>query len=507
MAGFMASPVRECGAGSVPPIGAPTGGGGTHRYNPAVPASCAGRATCARRRVFGRGIAPSYRFPMGCSMQRSLEQWLAWQQQVHPAQIALGLERVAAVAARLGLARPARSVVTIAGTNGKGSTAAFVEAIARAAGHRVGVYGSPHLLRYNERVRIDGHDADDAALVAAFECIEAVRGDTALTFFEYGTLAALWLFERAGLDLAVLEVGLGGRLDAVNLVDADVAVVTSVALDHTEWLGPDRETIGVEKAGIFRAGRPAVIGERDAPASVLQAALAIGATPRQAGVSYEFAPLPGGGFRYREGGFALDLPAPALAAPCQPANAAAAICALRQLDARLPVDAAAIAAGVAGARLPGRLQRIAGAVEIVLDVAHNPQAAAQLALWLRRSPCHGSTQAVFSALADKDIPQLVGALMGSVDAWRLAGLPEVERRGLAIEALWPRVASLLSRSLSSRHASVAEALATARASAVAGDRIVVYGSFHTVEAALRELEARPSPALVETAQDLNGAPV
>ncbi|MBH2011045.1 MAG: bifunctional folylpolyglutamate synthase/dihydrofolate synthase, partial [Xanthomonadaceae bacterium] len=204
------------------------------------------------------------------AMSRTLPDWLAFIERQHPHAIAMGLERVREVAARMGLGKPAPHVVTVAGTNGKGSTVAFVEAIARAQGLRVGAYTSPHLLRYNERVRIDGHDVGDAALVEGFEAVEAARGDTPLTYFEYGTLCALWLFARAGLDLAVLEVGLGGRLDAVNIVDADAAIVTTVGLDHQDWLGGDIEAIGFEKAGIARGFKPLVLGDDDPPASVLR---------------------------------------------------------------------------------------------------------------------------------------------------------------------------------------------------------------------------------------------
>ncbi len=426
---------------------------------------------------------------------RSLGDWLDYQQQVHPAGIALGLERVAAVAARLGLDRPARRVITVAGTNGKGSTVAFIDAIARAAGYRVGAYTSPHLRRYNERIRIDGVEVDDATLIAAFETIEAARGDTPLTYFEFGTLAALLLFERAGLDLAVLEVGLGGRLDAVNLVDADVAVVTTVALDHMDWLGNDRESIGREKAGVFRPQRPAVIGEPVAPASVREHAARIAARPWQIGADFHCEPRFGGGFRYREGTLTLDLPAPALAARCQPGNACTAIAALRQLGDALPIADAAWPVGVAGAQVAGRTQRVVHAgIEYVLDVAHNPQAAQQLAGWLRSEPSRGATQAVFAALADKDIPHLVAAMQGAVDAWRLAGLAEVGRRGLAAAALWQQVAGLLARCLHSRHGSVTEALLHAEAQAVPGDRIVVFGSFHTVAAALDWLDQRGAAA-------------
>jgi dihydrofolate synthase/folylpolyglutamate synthase len=419
----------------------------------------------------------------------NLEEWLDHQQRTHPKEIALGLERVAAVAARLGVQRPARNVVTVGGTNGKGSTVAFIEAIARAAGHRVGAFTSPHLLRYNERIRIDGADASDAALVGAFERIEAARGDVPLTYFEFGTLAALLLFSEANLDLALLEVGLGGRLDAVNLVDADVAVVTTVALDHMEYLGNDRESIGLEKAGIFRPGRPAVIGEIDPPDSLVRHAERIGAVPIRAGRNYKFADRLGGKWQWSDDGARFDLTKPKLAAPAQTANAAAAIAALRALGARLPVTADHIAVGVAVASAPARLQRLPGPVEILIDVAHNTQAAQQLAQWMLRNRPIGATQAVFSALSDKDIPNIVGALLGSVDQWRLAGLPHVAGRGLEVEVLARQVAGLLSRTLSTKHETVTDALAAARAQAHPGDRILVFGSFHTAAEALKALRA------------------
>lgn len=419
----------------------------------------------------------------------NLQEWLEHQQRVHPQEVALGLERVSAVAARLGVQRPARTTITVGGTNGKGSTVAFIEAIARAAGHRVGAFTSPHLLRYNERIRIDGQDVPDAALVGAFERIEVARADVPLTYFEFGTLAALLLFTGAELDLALLEVGLGGRLDAVNLVDADVAVVTTVSLDHMEYLGHDRESIGLEKAGIFRPGRPAVIGELDPPDSLVRHADRIGAVVVRAGRNYKFADRLGGKWQWQDDSAKFDLAKPKLAAPAQTANAAAAIAALRALGARLPVTADHIAVGVAVASVPARLQRIPGAVEILIDVAHNPQAVQQLAQWMMRNRPNGATQAVFSALSDKDIPNMVGALLGSVDQWRLAGLPQVAGRGLEVESLSRQVAGLLSRTLSSKHETVAEALAAARAQAHPGDRILVFGSFHTVGQALALLQA------------------
>ncbi|HBK47160.1 MAG TPA: bifunctional folylpolyglutamate synthase/dihydrofolate synthase, partial [Xanthomonadaceae bacterium] len=244
----------------------------------------------------------------------------------------MGLERVREVVGRMALGPPAQQTIVVAGTNGKGSTVAFIESIARAAGWKTGAYTSPHLLRYNERVRIDGEEVDDAALVAAFEAVEAARGEVALTYFEYGTLAALQLFRQAALDLAVLEVGLGGRLDAVNIVDADVAVITTVDIDHADWLGADRESIGAEKAGIIRAWKPVVLGEVDSPSSVLRRAYLLGANALRAGSDFFHEPIDAQRWRWRDVSLRLELPMPALRAPVQLANAAAAIAALRALD-------------------------------------------------------------------------------------------------------------------------------------------------------------------------------
>jgi dihydrofolate synthase/folylpolyglutamate synthase len=421
---------------------------------------------------------------------KSLAEWLAYIERQHPRSIQLGLERVRTVAQRMRLGRPAKQVVTVAGTNGKGSTVAFVEAIARAAGWRVGAYTSPHLLAYNERVRIDGDDVADADLVAGFEAVEAARvlrqagddRDVPLTYFEYGTLAALWLFERSKLDLAVLEVGLGGRLDAVNLVDADVAVVTTVDIDHVDWLGNDREAIGFEKAGIARAWKPLVLGEDDPPSSVLGRAYAIGASAIRANCDFFFEALDAQAWRWREVGYSLQLPKPRLAAPAQLRNAATAIAALRALGKPLPK--AAIAQGVAAAQLPGRLQRFErDGVDIVVDVGHNPQAARELAAWLRASPAAGRTFAVFAALGDKDVAGVVAALGDRIERWYLAGLAETGPRGLTVDAFAQRLSGTAAGA-GERHADVAAALQAALAQARAGDRVLVFGSFHTVAAAL-----------------------
>jgi dihydrofolate synthase/folylpolyglutamate synthase len=412
--------------------------------------------------------------------------WLDYQQRVHPRAIELGLDRVRAVWQRLGAPWPARTVIAIGGTNGKGSTVAFLEAMLRAAGLRVGAYTSPHLLRYNERVRIDGTDAGDDALVAAFERIESARGDIALTYFEYGTLAALVLFADANLDVALLEVGLGGRLDAVNIVDADAAIVTTIDIDHQDWLGNDRDTIGREKAGIFRAGRPAIVGDADAPRGLLDAADALGADVRIVGRDF-FADIAADGWRWRSGDVALALPHPALDAPCQHANAAAAIAALHALRDRLGWNVEAIARGVADAHVGARLQRFASAPGLIIDVAHNPQAARVLARWLAAHRVHARTLAVFGALDDKDVRGIVEPLAAVVDAWHLAGLANDSPRGLGSAALGDLVSGV---PIAGTHDDVASALAAAFDSAGRDDRVVAFGSFFVAAAALTFAEDR-----------------
>jgi len=421
---------------------------------------------------------------------RSLDEWLDYQQRVHALGVDLGLARVREVWRRMGAPRIAPVVVTVGGTNGKGSTIAFLEAMLAAAGKRVGCYTSPHLLRYNERVRVAGTDADDAVLVEAFERIEAARLEQAddpvtLTYFEFGTLAALWIFAHARLDVAVLEVGLGGRLDAVNIVDADVSIVTTIALDHEDWLGRDREQIAREKAGIFRAGRPAVIGDADAPAALAHSARETGATIFQAGRDYHFEPA-ARGWRWRARGREIALPDPELAAPVQRANAAAAIAALHVLRDQLGVDDVALAAGVRSAHVVARLQRFVkpGAAELVIDVAHNPQAAEVLARWLAQTPAGGRTLAVFGALADKDIAGIVAPLAARIDRWFVAGLDADTPRGLAAPDLLARMDAAVAPLRHEIFGDVAAALDAAVAQAQARDRILAFGSFHVAAPAL-----------------------
>ncbi|MBW8373938.1 bifunctional tetrahydrofolate synthase/dihydrofolate synthase [Stenotrophomonas sp.] len=417
---------------------------------------------------------------------QTLSDWLGYIEQQHPAIIDMGLDRVRTVAQAMGLGAPAERSIVVGGTNGKGSTVAFIEAIARAAGWKVGAYTSPHLLRYNERVRIDGQDASDEALMAAFNAIEDARGDTTLTYFEYGTLAALQLFAQAGLDLAVLEVGLGGRLDAVNIVDGDVAVITTVDIDHSDWLGEDREAIGTEKAGIIRGWKPVILGEIDPPSSVLARAYLVGANAIRGGSDFFAEAIDGERWRWRDVGFRIELPQPALRGPIQRANAATAIAALRALDRPLPRTA--FIEGVAAARIRGRLQAVDhDGVEVLVDVGHNPQAARELATALKASRVTGDTIAVFAALQDKDAAGVVDALADQVQQWHLAGLEGA--RAQSAGELQARLAGTAAAA-ATPHASVEDALQHALTQAKAGDRVLVFGSFHTAAQALQMLDPR-----------------
>lgn len=425
---------------------------------------------------------------------KTLDEWLAWQQRVHPREIEMGLDRVRAVWQRLGARRPAPCVIAVGGTNGKGSTVALLDAMLSAGGHATGCYTSPHLLRYNERIRLRGKDVTDEALIAVFERIEATRNDTLLTWFEHGTLAALELIADAELDVAILEVGLGGRLDAVNIVDADAAIVSSVGIDHVEYLGPTRDCIGTEKAGIFRADRPAIVGDPDPPQGLLDTARAIGAGLLLAGVDFgieksgdhylwSFHPAsgPSSDAGCRE---TLPLNEEHLDSPARKNNLAAALAALYSLRARLGWHPQSYAMAAAEVHPPARVQRIASKPEVIVDVAHNPQAAAALATWLRAHPVSGRTVAVFSAMADKDIAGIVAELAPLIGHWHVCPLPQAGQRGLDSDAAQHRVVEGYAQAQCSQYDSVEAALDGARAGSGPDDRVIAFGSFHLAGAVL-----------------------
>ena len=431
---------------------------------------------------------------------RSLEQWLAYQTQVHPQAIDLGLDRLQAVLERLEWRQPRIPVISVAGTNGKGSVSAYCTAILSAAGLKVGTFTSPHLRDYRERIRVHDRLARTDELVAAFEKIEAARGSVALTFFEFNALAALLIFDAAALDAWVLEIGMGGRLDAVNVVDPEGAVVTSIGLDHQEYLGNTLEAIAREKAGIFRPGRPAVIGGRE-PSPVLESvARAMGAPLKRLAIEYNYI-LEGSGWRYRGTQWDLPhLPAPALAGDIQFANAATAIAALEELKVGVKIGAGAVAQGLTQARLVGRFQVIrpeAASPDWVLDVAHNPDAARVLARNLSANPIAGRTLAVCGILGDKDASGIAAILGDSIDEWWCASLDGA--RGRTGDELANEVRGKVAVRV---HAAVSIPAACAAALGVATplDRIVVFGSFHAVGPALEWLETAgllPPAALPE----------
>lgn len=420
---------------------------------------------------------------------RTLAGWLAYLETLHPKSIAMGLERVAAVAEHMSIAIDC-PVITVGGTNGKGSTCALLESIYRRAGYRTGLYTSPHLVRFNERVRIDGVELDDAALVAAFDNVEAARtaAATPLTYFEFTTLAALHRFTRERLDVLILEVGLGGRLDAVNLVDADVAVVTTIDIDHVDYLGPTRENIGAEKAGIFRSGKRAICGDPDPPRTLVEHARSIGAPLWRIGVDYRYVDQ-GTQWRYEgPGGNRYGLPHPALRGRYQLGNAATALAATDALGERRPVAASALRDGLVHVDLAGRFQVLPGRPTIVLDVAHNPHAARALADTLSTMGYHPRTLAVFGMLADKDIEAVAGALAPRVDAWYVAPLPGPRGASVARVEAALRTAGVAQDTIR-RFDDVAHAFEAARADASDADRIAAFGSFLTVAAALAAARA------------------
>ena len=430
-------------------------------------------------------------------LSRSLEEWLDHQSRAHPQAIDMGLARLQAVLERLAWRQPRVPVITVAGTNGKGSVIAYCGAILAAAGLRTGTFTSPHLCDYRERIRLPGRLVAAEELIGAFERIEAARMDgpeISLTFFEYNALAAFLIFEAARVDVWLLEVGMGGRLDAVNVVDPSVAVVVSIGLDHQEFLGDTLEAIAAEKAGVMRAGRPAVLGSRDPPPVLADIAASTGARVKRLGREFDYTC---GSVTWHYRGSRWELPAlphPALRGATQFANAATALAALEELELAVPIAATAVAQGLGAVRLPGRFQVVArpGGPQWILDVAHNPDAARVLARNLRDMPGAGRSLAVCGILADKDAAGIAAALRDCFDAWWLTSTEGA--RGISARMLANRIGGLSAPVVIADH--IAGACAAASAAAGPTDRIVVFGSFHTVGPALEWLARRgllPAP--------------
>jgi dihydrofolate synthase/folylpolyglutamate synthase len=417
---------------------------------------------------------------------------LAWFETLHPKKIDLSLERVTAVLERLELRPPPFKVITVGGTNGKGSCVAMLESIYWHAGYRVGAFTSPHLWRFNERIRLDGADADDAELVEVFEIIDGALGTIPLTYFEASTVAALLYFARREVEVAVLEVGMGGRLDSANAVDADCALIVSIDLDHREWLGPDREAIGREKAGIVRRDRPVIVADRDPPRSVLEHAAAEGALVALIGRDFDYRRDGRGWRRLGDAAAAPLLPVPEFGGDEQFGNAAACAAVTVAMRADLPVSDAALANGIRHAYLRGRLERHeVDSVEWIFDVGHNPAAGAILRASIARLPPR-RTLAVFAAMRDKDLAGVLEPFVASVDEWFVTQAHA--ERGATGAELREVLAGLGGRGITAC-ADVAAACAAARSAARPGDRVVVFGSFHTVGAATESLGLyfAPSP--------------
>ncbi|KYP91459.1 bifunctional tetrahydrofolate synthase/dihydrofolate synthase [Rosenbergiella epipactidis] len=398
----------------------------------------------------------------------SLEEWLVYLEQLHGQAIELGLDRIRHVATELNLLKPAPFVFTVGGTNGKGTTCRTLEVLLMAAGYRVGVYSSPHFIRYAERVRINGQELSDQQHISSFDSLNQGRGETSLTFFEFSTLSALQLFKQSDLDVVILEVGLGGRLDATNIVDADVAVLTSIALDHTDWLGPDRESIGREKAGIFRQGKPAVVGEPDMPVTISKVAQDKGAILLARGKEWSYS-ASSHSWQFQDiQGKLTELPLPQIPL----ANAATALAALRVSG--LTLSEAVLRESIATATLPGRFQIVQHSPLVILDVAHNPHAARYLVEKIEQLAPKGKVHGVLGMLHDKDIEGTITILSEAVDQWYCASLDGP--RGASAQRLQQ---SLPEAECYDR---VEQAWQAALSQADADDVVLVCGSFHTVAA-------------------------
>jgi dihydrofolate synthase/folylpolyglutamate synthase len=415
---------------------------------------------------------------------RTVEAWLKLLEARHPKAIDLGLERCREVWERMGTPRPAPSIFVVAGTNGKGSTVATICSLLGALGYRRGSYTTPHLLRYNERVQITEQPVSDADLLAAFEAVEAARGATSLSYFEFGTLAAFSILSRAGLDFAVMEIGLGGRLDAVNLLDADCSVITPIGLDHQEYLGPDLLSIAREKAGIIRRGTPVICGETDPPASILEVAAALGAPVKRFGLDFR-AVANAGGVDFTRGGLNLTLPRPALDGAHQVANMATGLAAVLELLPGAAGDLPALRRGLNSVRLAGRFERVAVHPTIWIDVGHNPLGARAVADVLAEVQCGCRVRCVLGMLADKDAEGAVAELGRHIAGWYCGGLGGY--RGQTGETLAGRIAAAAAPAPVRACESVAVALDTALADSAPEDGVLVFGSFVTAAEAVAHL--------------------
>lgn len=415
----------------------------------------------------------------------TVDEWLAWLETLHPKKIDFSLDRVRAVLAALDLKPPPYRVITVGGTNGKGSCVALLESIYLAAGYSVGAFTSPHLWRFNERLRLDGVDATDPQLLELFRIIDAGRGQISLSYFEFAAVAAILFFARERVDVALLEVGMGGRLDAVNAIDADAALIVSIDLDHREWLGEDRNAIGREKAGIIRAGRPAIVGDAEPPESLLSTIDVKKAHGILRGRDFDCVANGSELAFIRDGTPAVALPAPRFGGAIQATNTAACAATVDALQTILPVQHEALVAGLRRAAVPGRWQRLAiDGVEWIFDVAHNPAAANCLRRELDGLPPVRRTVAVFAAMRDKELERLVGPFTAEVERWFVA--PVDSERSASPDALANLLRSLGSGRVEMQN-DVASACLSARACVRPGDRALVFGSFYTVGPAMAAL--------------------
>ncbi len=420
----------------------------------------------------------------------SLPQWLAWQEKLHFTEIDPGLARIGAVWQRLAVGKPLPfKIITVAGTNGKGSSVALLTAILRAAGYKTGSYTSPHLLRYNERIAVNSEPASDAQICQAFARIDVARQEISLTYFEFATLAAALIFADTDVDFAILEVGMGGRLDAVNLFDADLALITPIGLDHMQWLGDNREKIGVEKAGILRQGRPLVCSEITPPESVITAAEKLNVPVFIAGRDFHYQSADKGWHWQTSTHQYKHLPMPALHGRYQLQNSAAVLMAAQLLvkHGLAEIDENAICQGLSNVQLSGRFQILPGSVQRIFDVTHNQQGAENLAAVLNETPCQGKTLAVVAMLRDKDSSSVFKALGQQIEHWYLGGLNG--ERGQAAESLAVSLQAAVPAASYSTSETVEQAYHLAMQAAEPGDRILIFGSFHTVEAVMRQIPA------------------